>query len=93
MNFNKIIFILLSISFLYSCADYKIKTDREEERNYYISNGFALIYDNNLFEQKIVNKKINNENIVVIHNMLSKNTPIKTAGNPAITISMAFLKT
>ena len=30
MNFNKIIFILLSISFLYSCADYKIKTDRED---------------------------------------------------------------
>ena len=59
---------------MYSCADYK--TNRVN-KNYYVSNGFALIYDNNLYNQKVVNKKINNEKIRVMHNILKVNTPIK----------------
>ena len=63
---------------LYSCADYKInKGTQKEEKQYYSSSGFALIYDDELFLQKIINKKINNEDIRVMHSQLKTNTPLK----------------
>ena len=60
---------------LSSCADYKIT--HKEEKEYYSSRGFALIYNDDFFEQKIINKKINNEDIKVMHSKLKINTPIK----------------
>ena len=39
-----------------SCADYK--SIKNVEKQYFSSNGFALIYNENLFVQKVVNKKI-----------------------------------
>ena len=63
---------------LYSCADYKANNvSQKEEKLYYSSSGFALIYDDELFLQKIINKKINNEDIRVMHSQLKKNTPLK----------------
>ena len=53
MNLNKIIFLLISIGLLSSCADYK--TDRmikKKEKLYYSSIGFALIYDDNIYPHK-----------------------------------------
>ena len=63
---------------LYSCADYKTnKGSQKEEKQYYSSSGFALIYDDELFLQKIINKKINNEDIRVMHSQLKVNTPLQ----------------
>ena len=63
---------------LYSCVDYKAnRGTQKEEKQYYSSSGFALIYDDELFLQKIVNKKINNDDIRVMHSQLRKNTPLK----------------
>ena len=63
---------------LYSCADYNLKNQKKiNEKQYYSSNGFALIYDDDLYLQKVINKKINNEEVKVMHNFLKKNTPIK----------------
>ena len=63
---------------LYSCADYKTnKGTQKEKKQYYSSSGFALIYDDELFLQKIINKKINNEDIKVMHSQLKVNTPLK----------------
>ena len=68
---------------LYSCADYNVnKTMHEKQNLYYSSSGFALIYEDNLYTQKILNKKINNEDIKVLHNLLKMNTPIRII-NPA----------
>ena len=78
MNLSAIIFLLISTIFLNSCADYK--TDRivqKKEKQYYSSIGFALIYEDNHYLQKVVSKKINNENLVAMHNLLKINTPIK----------------
>ena len=54
------IFFLL---FLFSCAQNmkSIKTDTETSRFSFASKGFALIYDDYFFSEKIVNKKLNNE--------------------------------
>ena len=63
---------------LYSCADYKTnKGTQKVKKQYYSSSGFALIYDDELFLQKIINKKINNEDIRVMHSQLRKNTLLK----------------
>ena len=63
---------------LYSCADYyKNKGTQKDEKQYYSSSGFALIYDDELFLQKIINKKINNEDIRVMHSQLKANTPLQ----------------
>ena len=83
MNIKKIILAFVYINLLYSCADYSAnKSVQKKVRQYYSSSGFALIYEDNLYIQKVVNKKINNEDIKVMHSLLKTNTPIKII-NPA----------
>ena len=78
MKLIKKIFVFSFLVILYSCADYSLKSQKKiNEKQYYSSNGFALIYDDDLFSQKIINKKINNEEIKVMHNYLKRNTPVK----------------
>ena len=38
---------------------------------------FALIYEDSLYLEKVVNKKINNEDLKVMHSLLKINTPIR----------------
>jgi len=78
MRLYKIVILLIYTSFLYSCADYQVaKKTEKEEKHYYSSSGFALIYEDNLYIEKVVNKKINNEELRVMHSFLKTNTPIK----------------
>lgn len=78
MNLRKIIFTFIYIFALYSCADYRTSEGtQKKEKVYFSSSGFALIYDDKLFLQKVVNKRINNEDIRVMHNLLKTNTPLK----------------
>ena len=78
MKLNKFIFTLLLTFLTFSCAEYKtVKTSKQKEKVYYSSMGFALIYENDHYTNKIVDKKINNEKIEVIHNSLRKNTSVK----------------
>jgi hypothetical protein len=77
MKLIKIVLSLILVSLLYSCAEYSYKNNEKVSKKYFSSSGFALIYDSNLFTQKIVNKKINNEEIRVMHNFLKPNTPVK----------------
>jgi len=78
MKLAKIILLIFYTISLTSCADYKtIKINEKKEKKYFSSTGFALIYDDNLYAQKIINKKINNDDIKVMHSSLKVNTPIK----------------
>ena len=74
MNLKKISILFIVNIVLYSCADYRIE---KKEKLYYSSSGFALIYEDNLYLQKVVNKKINNEDLSVMHNLLKINTPVR----------------
>ena len=74
MNMNKIILITFSAFILYSCAEYKVKKD---EKIYYSSSGFALVYDDNLYSDKIITKRIKNDDFQTMHNFLKTNTTIK----------------
>ena len=82
MKYIKITVTCLSLFFLLSCADYRIQQEKKSEKKYYNSKGFALIYDKSLFENKILKKKINNEEIVAAHSFLRRGTNIKIT-NPS----------
>jgi len=77
MKINKI-HILFIFIFLYSCAGYeKNKSAKEDKKIYYSSSGFALIYEDSLYENKTINKKINNEHVLILHSTLKNNTPVR----------------
>ena len=59
---------------LYSCADYKVQ---QKPKKYFSSKGFALVYDDNFFSEKVVNRKIKNNSLQTMHSFLKSNTPIK----------------
>jgi len=78
MKFNlSYIFIFV---FLFSCTtdifqDMKIIKKQSKVREpTYSSKGFALIYEDSIFEKKIVNKKLNNDQNYVLHSFLKNNT-------------------
>ncbi|MDA7714100.1 hypothetical protein N8824_02220 [Candidatus Pelagibacter sp.] len=45
--------------------------------NSFINKGFALIYDDNLFEEKVISKKIDGRSLVIFQKNLKKNTKVK----------------
>jgi len=80
IKFILIKILIIFLFFLTSCAQIQIeKTKKKDkpERKYYSSNGFALIFEDNLYKEKIVNKKIDNLTFSVVHSSLKRNTPIK----------------
>jgi hypothetical protein len=90
MILKKLYFALAICTILYSCADYQIPNEKsKKQKNYFFSSGFALIYNENLFENKIINKKMKNDNIYVMHNLLKTNTRVKIT-NP---INSKFIDT
>ena len=77
MNLNKTIIILISLT-LINCAGIEKKSSTsKDERNYYSSSGFALIYKDSLYQNKVVNKKINNDKILLLHKSLKTNTAVR----------------
>ena len=83
MKFN-LTYIYIFV-FLFSCTqDMKIikKHSKVKVREpTYSSIGFALIYEDSLFESKIVNKKLNNDQNYVLHSFLKINTLVSIS-NP-----------
>ena len=44
---------------LSACADYKTtRTIPNDQKQFYSSSGFVLIYEDNLYDEKIVNRKL-----------------------------------
>ena len=88
MKLKKIFISSILFLTLCSCADFKVnKSGKNIEKKYYDSHGFTLIYTDNLYKDKIVKKKLNNNNIEVIHSFLKPKTPIKII-NPENGISI-----
>ena len=91
--FNKFKIIFFCI-LLNSCA-YNVNQDTKanKEKIFYSSKGFVLVYDETLFKEKIVSKKLPENKFVVLHSRLKRNTPIKIT-NPVngITIDAKILK-
>ena len=95
MNILKIFLTTVFFVLIFSCAEYKTtKKIDKPQRQYFSSKGFALIYEKSLYIDKIVNKKIKNDEIELMHDSLIKNTPIKITNpeNSKTVISKVFKK-
>ena len=78
MRFNFFFYILIVFIFASSCATSNISTKHEvKEKELYANTGFALIYNDQLFESGIINKKLVSSEMVVLHSSLKKNTMLK----------------
>ena len=78
MKYIQILFSSLIIFSIYSCAEYPNVGNRKKiDKQYYSSKGFALIYNDDLILNKVVNKKIDNSKIITMHRSLKPNTKIK----------------
>ena len=78
MNLNRIILLFIFACTLFACADHRSQKPKQDiEKKFYFSKGFALIYNDALYKDKVVNKKLNNEKIGIMHNLLKSNTPVK----------------
>ena len=74
MNY-KIIFFIFFIT-LISCTETK-KINYSKKFINYQNKGFTLIYDENLYKKKFINKKLNDRSLLIFNNFLEKETPVK----------------
>ena len=63
--------LIFIIFFLFSCSNGNFNTSKDKS---YASKGFALIYDENDYQKKIISTKLNPNNIEIGHNQLNKNS-------------------
>ena len=63
--------LIFIIFFLFSCTNGNFNTSTDKS---YASKGFALIYDENDYQKKIISTKLNPNNIEIGHNQLNKNS-------------------
>ena len=73
------IFLITLFLFLTNCSidnisKKKINISLEKK---FTNKGFSLIYDEELFKNKIVNKKLDNRSLSIFHNTLKKNSTVK----------------
>ena len=76
MNYKSLIFFLLLLT---SCTTNVINNSSYilENKVKFSSSGFVLVYDNNLFLNKIVNKKMNDRDLIIFQRNLKTGTSIK----------------
>ena len=74
----KITYIFLFF-FLFSCVeDVKlISKDKVNLKKAFTSKGFTLVYNNDLLKEKIIKKKIDNREFVILHSFLKPKTFVK----------------
>ena len=77
---------LLCAVILFSCSS---NTTKLENRSPYISKGFAFIYNDADYNNKIISGKLDNEELQISHSKLSNNTLIKII-NPKTNDSVAI---
>ena len=63
--------LIFIIFFIFSCSNGTFNTKNDKS---YTSKGFALIYDENDYQKKIISAKLNPNSIEIGHNQLNKNS-------------------
>ena len=80
------------IFFLTSCTSSNIN-NKKNTFIPYTSKGFALIYNDDDFNNKLISKKLDNQKLLIAHNKLKKNTIITlTNVNNKKTITLKIAK-
>ena len=76
MNYKIIIILLFLLS---SCTNNIVIQNNHDQitKPKFINSGFALIYDEKLFINKIINKKMNDRDLIIFQKNLKKGTSVK----------------
>jgi len=71
--------ILLFVSFILfiSCDNQSKKINYSKKFINYSNKGFTLVYDENLFKNKLINKKLDDRSLLIFNNVLDKETPVR----------------
>ena len=73
-HFSIIVFFVINGCSTYTITDNQIKTfDKSNFKN----KGFTLVYNNKLYKQKIISKKIDNRSLIIFQKNLKKGTTVK----------------
>ena len=89
MKIIKLLLIIFTSLSATSCAEYSVKNYKKSEKNYFSSSGFAMIFEEKYFKERIISKKLDNNDFRLMHNSLKVNTPVKII-NP---INSKFIET
>jgi len=81
MNYR--ILLILSIFFFNSCSinTTSVKLDVKLSKSGFKNNGFALIYNDNLYKNKIISSKLENRELLIFQRNLKKGTVVKIKNN------------
>ena len=76
MNFKIIVIFLILLN---SCVNNTEKQRSEilSINNKFYNSGFTLIYDDNLYFEKIINKKMDDRDLIIFQKNLKKGTSVK----------------
>ena len=74
MKLKIIIFLAIILT---SCETTKKKVITNKDFKNYSNDGFALIYNNDIFKKRIVSKKIDQRSLIIFNNKLNRDTDIK----------------
>ena len=75
----KNILIMIIVLFLTNCTTMNIVDNKQNSFivNSYLNKGFALVYTDDLYDQKVVSKKINERSLTIFQKNLKINTKVK----------------
>jgi hypothetical protein len=78
MFYRNILFIII-ILFLSNCTTNTLINNKQATSlvNGYSNKGFALVYNDNLYQQKIISKKISERSLIIFQKNLKINTQVK----------------
>ena len=78
MSYKNYLFIFV-ILFISNCTSINLNNNKTSLmlKNNFSNKGFALIYSENLYKQKIISKKINERNLIIFQKNLKINTQVK----------------
>ena len=77
MNYKNFLFLLLFL--INSCVNYQISNEKKiiPHKNIFSSKGFALTFDENLFKNKIIKKKLDERSLEILQRNLKKGSLVK----------------
>ena len=68
--------LILLLTFLFACEQRYTNLEYNSNFENFSNKGFALIYDEQLYKNKIVNKKIDERSLIIFNNKLKYDTPV-----------------
>ena len=75
MNYK--VFYLFLLAIITSCANQTKSPEVINSIQYYSNKGFALIYNEDLYKKRIVNKKMDERSLLIFNKNLPEETPVK----------------